>query len=369
MGSLPTHVILKIPKKKMQTLSQNSSSLPTLPVVFKVLQRFVAEREHTEWLEMVIENKELTRNAFFKEAYRAILVSGVSFTAALTVEEKAVQTHFPFEWEQLARWRDLEFNRWSKKMARLLQQPKSDLVGTFRLKWRSIWDLALWLADFEDDQEFQGKVFGGKEDGNQLTEDDIERLTLIKQETNRLQRIGHANRYYILRNLGGNFLKPDTWVKKFGNWYACTSVTELAKLLRDEGIHCGRFDAYLWKYCESEIRESKHLNAHFDNLFLHDLCRSHLVNESMVSLMEFEEQVWELEGIRIVVRDEDDSTSRIAPYKYVRRANRKWTINKWLNFRINWYIKADRNIAVVKGDGNLAQGSLRLQTVRDSYEK
>ncbi len=353
-------------KYRTQSVSHKSRKLPALTVVFKFLQKFVTEREHTEWLETVIESKELTRNAFFHEAYRAILVSGVSFTVSLTVEKKAVQTLFPFEWEQLAEWREREFNSWCKKMARSLQQPRSDLVGKFRLKWRSIWDLALWLADFENDQKFQSEVFGDKNYGDQLTEDDIERLTLIKQETNRLQLIGPANRYYILRNLGGNFLKPDTWVKKFGNWYARTSVSELAKLLRDEGIHCGRFDVYLWKYCQSEIRESKHLITHFDNLFLHHRYGSHVVNERMVSLKEFEEQVWELEGIRIVVRD-DESTLRIEPYACVSKANHKWTLTKWLNLRVNRYIGVDRSVVVVSGDGNLSHGNTRLQTVRDSY--
>lgn len=344
---------------------QSFTQLPMLTKVFEVLRNFADESDLTSDLEYVVESKELTRDTFFNEACWAILVSGVSRNVASKIWNNAKQLKFPLgsgEWEILAEWSIDEFNGWCKILAQSLKKPRPDLVGIFREKWRAIWDLAMWLAEFEDDQEFQDQVFGGKSQGEQLDDEDIKRLAQIKKEQNRLFGIGHANRFFILRNLGGDFLKPDVWVLQFCAWLGGVSVSDLADSLRDEGIHCGTFDAYLWTYCESMIRESRHLNAHFDELFLSDR-----VIESFVTIKEFEEQVWNIEGIRIVVRVIDTTRSRIEPYEYIRRAARNWRVTTWLSHRITRYVGTEQEVVVLMGNGGIAHGRTLLQTVRGSY--
>ena len=130
-------------------------------------------------------------------------------------------------------------------MAQELKTPQADLKGKFRLKWYSIWDLARYLKEFGSEDDFRNCFFDGKTQGQDLRKRHVIRLENIKRKSGRLSMIGPANRYFILRNLGGDFLKPDVWVKEFARWYGDLQVTQLASMLRQQGIHCGRFDVYL----------------------------------------------------------------------------------------------------------------------------
>ena len=62
----------------------------------------------------------------------------------------------------LSKWGDEKFDNWCRRMAKVLSSPRDDLVGKFRDRWGSIWDLGRWLAEFEDDDDFRGRVFDGK---------------------------------------------------------------------------------------------------------------------------------------------------------------------------------------------------------------
>ncbi len=77
-----------------------------------------------------------------------------------------------------------------------------------------------------------------------MTDEDVHRLLKIKRSDGVLYRIGEVSVYFILRNLGGNFLKPDTWIKAFAEWFGYADVSQLASALASAGIHCGKFDAY-----------------------------------------------------------------------------------------------------------------------------
>lgn len=226
-----------------------------------------------------IGSKQLTRSAFIQEAHWAILVAGMRFATADEWWRKAKECGFPFDWQHqgdvrfpvcnwrsLAAWSDAEFESWCKRMAGQLVVPKEDLTGRFRGRWWAILDLGRYLAEFTSDAEFRERCFNGKEQGNELDDDDFHTLLRIKRRTGRLHGIGPASIWFIMRNLGGDFLKPDTWIKAFAAWYG-KDVRQLARALRDAGIHCGEFDFYCWKYCEKHVRLAKHLPAHFDNLF------------------------------------------------------------------------------------------------------
>lgn len=235
---------------------------PTLHDVLDLLERSV-DVDGSVW-----SSKKLTRSAFFEKAHWAILVAGREVDKrAHEWHRKAEECGFPFDWQSLAGWGDDEFESWCKRMASQLVVPQDDLVGGFRNRWWGIWDLGWYLAEFASDAEFRERCFNGKEQGNELTDDDFHTLLRLKRRTGRFYGIGPTSVWFIMRNLGGNFLKPDTWINAFAAWYG-NDVPQLAHELKEAGIHRGEFDAYLWVYCtQSEISNAKHLAAHFDSLF------------------------------------------------------------------------------------------------------
>ena len=242
-------------------------NLPDLSTVLQKMEAAAAKSGRRERLESVIKSKKLSRKTFFKSASWAILVAGFKEKHARRWRKKAASTGFPLDWGTLAKWSRKDFDRWCKKMAPQLRKPKVDLTGKFRLKWCAIWDLARYLDHFASEDGFRDHFFDGKTRGRDLRDKHVERLRKIKQETGRLSMIGHANRYFILRNMGGDFIKPDVWMKEFARWYGNVDVGELASMLRRQDIHCGRFDVYLWSYCVREVQETGRLSDRFDKLF------------------------------------------------------------------------------------------------------
>ena len=225
--------------------------------------------EHTkQWIESACAEKRLTRKSFFEAAYWAILVANRNVVIAQSWADKASATGFPFSWRKLGDWNedDGKFDEWCKQMAGQLETPKDDLDGGFRNRWWGIWDIGWRLAQFQSDAAFRKRYFDGKKRGSELTDEDFHRLRAIKRTDGALYQIGEVSMYFILRNLGGDFLKPDTWIKAFAEWYGCASVSELASVLRSHGIHCGKFDGYCWEYCESHLRRASDLPRHFDKL-------------------------------------------------------------------------------------------------------
>lgn len=153
------------------------------------------------------------------------------------------------------RW--LDSWRPQRKTCRALSELDGGPFGT--LGWR--------LAQFDSGAAFRRHYFDGKEHGSELTDEDVHRLLEIKRNEGALYQIGEVSVYFILRNLGGSFLKPDTWIKAFAAWFGCADVSQLASTLASSGIHCGRFDAYCCEYCSSQLHRAGDLPEHFDQLF------------------------------------------------------------------------------------------------------
>ena len=241
---------------------------PTLQAVLAMFENQVSE-DAKPWIESACTSKKLTRDAFFEAAYWAILVANMNVVTAQSWVDKASTCGFPFDWRKLGEWNDDDgkFDGWCKRMARELENPKEDLEGVFRERWWAIWDIGWHLAQFESGAEFRRHYFDGKKHGSELTDEDVDRLLEIKHTEDVLYRIGKVSVYFILRNLGGNFLKPDTWIEAFTEWFGCANVSQLASALGSVGIHCGKFDAYCWEYCSSYLRRASDLPEHFDQLF------------------------------------------------------------------------------------------------------
>ena len=241
---------------------------PTLQAVLDLFETHVPE-DAKAWIEDVASSKKLTRTAFFDAAYWAILVANMNVATVRTWVDKASACGFPFDWRELGKWNDDDgqFDAWCKRMAKQLENPKDDLEDTFRDRWWAIWDAGWRLAQFESGAAFRKHYFNGKKHGRELTNEDVQRLLEIKRTDGALHRIGEVSVPFILRNLGGNFLKPDTWITAFADWYGYADVSELASALSSADIHCGKFDSYCWEYCSSHLRRAADLPEHFDQLF------------------------------------------------------------------------------------------------------
>ena len=241
---------------------------PTLHTVLDLFETQVSE-DAKSWIDSACTSKKLTRDAFFEAVYWAILVANMNVDTAQSWVDKASACGFPFDWRELGRWNDDDgkFDAWCKKMARQLETPKQDLEGVFRERWWAIWDAGWRLAQFESGATFRRHYFNGKKHGSELTDEDVHRLLEIKRNDGALYRIGEVSVYFILRNVGGDFLKPDTWIKAFAEWSGYADVSQLASALASASIHCGKFDAYCWEYCSSQLSRAADLPGHFDQLF------------------------------------------------------------------------------------------------------
>ncbi len=83
-----------------------------------------------------------------------------------------------------------------------------------------------------------------------------------------------------------------------------------------------------------------------------------------MKLAAFEQQVWEVEGIRIVVRaDENDE---LKDYGYKRAAPETWSTREFLENRIEPLV-GDRKVVVIRGDGQKSHGAVKLRNLRASY--
>jgi hypothetical protein len=83
-----------------------------------------------------------------------------------------------------------------------------------------------------------------------------------------------------------------------------------------------------------------------------------------MKLAAFEQQVWDVENIRIVVRaDENDE---VKAYNLKRAADETWTTNKFLNNRIEPRV-GSKKVVVIRGDGQKSRGNVRLHNLRATY--
>lgn len=81
-----------------------------------------------------------------------------------------------------------------------------------------------------------------------------------------------------------------------------------------------------------------------------------------MTIKEFEDTIWRLEGIRLVVRETGD----VDDYDYQNAANRTWSIAEWLRNRVEPRLP-DSEIIVLDGRGEQPNRRTLLETLRGSY--
>lgn len=90
----------------------------------------------------------------------------------------------------------------------------------------------------------------------------------------------------------------------------------------------------------------------------------------MASVYDFERQVFEKEGVRIVIRSNGKGVE-LPDYDYQRQASDSTRLSDFLENRINPRLdEYELSYSVVSGDGNASvHGNTKLEKLRDSYEK
>ena len=85
-----------------------------------------------------------------------------------------------------------------------------------------------------------------------------------------------------------------------------------------------------------------------------------------MNIREFEDKVWELEAVRIVVRS--PSADGVNDYSYKNKAKEQWRITQLLQNRVAPKI-GQCEVIVIGGDGEEPHGATLLRTLRKSYER
>jgi hypothetical protein len=83
-----------------------------------------------------------------------------------------------------------------------------------------------------------------------------------------------------------------------------------------------------------------------------------------MKLTDFEQRVWEVEGIRIVIRG--DENDEVEDYTRRNAANENWRTREFLEKRIGPRV-GGRKVVVIKGDGEMPNGRVLLRNLRASY--
>ncbi|WP_071999619.1 hypothetical protein [Pantoea ananatis] len=90
----------------------------------------------------------------------------------------------------------------------------------------------------------------------------------------------------------------------------------------------------------------------------------------MTSVYDYERQIFEKEGIRIVIRSNGNGID-LPDYDYKRQASDSTRLSDFLANRIDSTLDGfNLSYSVVSGDGNASvHGNTKLEKLRDSYEK
>lgn len=84
-----------------------------------------------------------------------------------------------------------------------------------------------------------------------------------------------------------------------------------------------------------------------------------------VTASELEEQIFDKEGVRIVIRAGKET--RFAPYSYERKASATMSKNSWYMSRVK-PILGDYEGEIIDGTGDAPHGRTQMKKIRDSYK-
>ncbi|WP_276966813.1 hypothetical protein [Metallibacterium scheffleri] len=79
---------------------------------------------------------------------------------------------------------------------------------------------------------------------------------------------------------------------------------------------------------------------------------------------EFEDKVWAIEGVRIILRTDPDT--KVPDYPYKKAADESWRVTELIDKRVAKLIN-DIPHVVLQGDGEEPHGKVILRTIRKGY--
>ena len=197
----------------------------------------------------------ITRQGFFEAAVWAISVSGLKRRTADQFLQRAERGGFDWDYKSVASWDTHALRGFTRRLHPHVG-PKSKAYQ----KWKAVHSIAQWLASYKTLRKFRDDVFRSKKRGADLNNTDARALVARK-----LAWIGPANAQFIIRNLGGESIKCDRWIKAFLD-YTGLSLPRMTARLRQLSIPLGLFDIVLWAYCEEFVGKVRRFDAHFDKL-------------------------------------------------------------------------------------------------------
>jgi hypothetical protein len=83
-----------------------------------------------------------------------------------------------------------------------------------------------------------------------------------------------------------------------------------------------------------------------------------------MQVVEFEQRVFDLEGVRIIIRAHRNE--EVGDYDYKKSYPQNNSIREWLDTRV-WNKVGDFDVVVVDGTGALPNRKTHMSTLRDSY--
>lgn len=84
----------------------------------------------------------------------------------------------------------------------------------------------------------------------------------------------------------------------------------------------------------------------------------------MATIQEIEDKIWEVEGIRVVIRGPENQAANV--YDYQNAAQETWSITKLIDSRIQPCVPGVE-IMVIQGNGEEPHGRTLLKNVRGTY--
>jgi hypothetical protein len=82
------------------------------------------------------------------------------------------------------------------------------------------------------------------------------------------------------------------------------------------------------------------------------------------SVEQFEEKVWEVAGVRVIVRAPEGA--QVQAYTSQKAANQGWTVTKFLADHVQPCV-GDYEVTVIQGNGEEPRGNTLLRSVRSTY--
>lgn len=86
---------------------------------------------------------------------------------------------------------------------------------------------------------------------------------------------------------------------------------------------------------------------------------------NQIKASDFEEKVWAVEGVRVILRT--DPNTLVKDYGYKNSADETWRVTELIEKRIEKCV-GDTSIVIVQGDGEEPHGRVILRTLKNGYK-